>query len=198
MFKQVKLHSMIVRAMLLMLAAKALVNTSADPVQSRLTSDGLFKKVEPLLHNGKLLQGSHIYMNGARLADYYTIDRVNEPAFLSVKTRVSAVNTFNNASILIKENFNKQKVLQTIAVMYKQKNFDPHDNNWVMALYKADGSNISFGKVKACINCHAMASSSDFVFPPLHRLPVSVVESFFPGQQISPAYIHLLKKSSNS
>lgn len=197
MFKKFNKPMMLVKVLVLVVAARALIVTSADPVQPQLTSGGLFKQVKLIFHKGSLLPGSHLYMNGARLADYYTIDRVNKPGFLSVRTQVDDVKTFKDGSLLIKENFNKKKVLRTIAVMYKQKNYDPHDDNWVMALYKADGTSMGFGKLKACINCHAMASSSDFVFPPLHRLPVSVVKSFFPGQPISPVYVHLLKTGSN-
>ncbi len=161
-----------------------------------VTSASLFAQVRALERHGTILPGSRLYMYGARMADYYTIDRANAATVNVVSTAkngVAGVQRFPNGSLLIKENFDVHKHLKTITAMLKEPGFDALDRNWVMAAYKPDGAAIAFGKVTSCIQCHAMVRTSDFVFPPLRHLPVSVVKTFFPGQTISPKYLELRK-----
>ncbi|MGC9269937.1 cytochrome P460 family protein [Acidiphilium sp.] len=165
--------------------------TGAAPVP---TPAQLWQQVHALQEHGKLLEGSHLYMFGSRMADYYTIDRANPPALAAAAKGVAAVKTFPAGSLLIKENFNDHKQLGTITAMLKLPGYDKQNRNWVMAMYKPDGTPMAFGKVDSCDKCHAIASASDFVFPPLRRLPPMLVLSFFPGQTMSPAYLKLLNQ----
>ena len=159
----------------------------------------LFKEVKALMAYGKLLPGSHLYMYGARMADYYTIDRANAPAITSATAHgVAGVKRFPDGSLLIKENFDQHKRLQTITAMLKLPGYDAQDRNWVMAAYKPDGTPLFYGKVASCINCHAIARTTDFVFPPLEHLSVGIVQAFFPGQPLSPQYLRLVKAQASS
>lgn len=74
-------------------------------------------------------------------------------------------------SIIIKENYNKDKELVAITPMYRvPKDYDPEHNNWFWAKYKPDGPLFEMngkkisGKVNGCIQCHSSAKGDDFIF----------------------------------
>ncbi len=152
----------------------------------------LFKEVRALETRGTLLPGSHLWMYGSRMVDYYTIDRANAIAVKSAAQGVGRVRRFPAGSLYIKENFNDHKVLKTVTAMLKVPGYDTADRNWLMAAYKPGGQVIAYGRVSSCIACHAQARTTDFTFPPLTQLPVSTVHTFFPHQAISPRYRALL------
>ena len=190
-----------VATMLLLTATTAVVvisrlvlaNAPPQPAQTVPSAHNLWLQVHELQQRGKILPGSHLYMYGARVADFYTIDRANAPALAAARNGVSQVKAFPAGSLLIKENFNDKKQLGSITAMLKVPGFDPGNRNWVMAMYKPDGTPMAFGKVASCDNCHAIATGSDLVFPPLQHLAPALVQSFFPGQQISPKYLTFFK-----
>ena len=78
-------------------------------------------------------------------------------------------------AILVAENYGEdQKTLQNIMVMYRVKGSDPQHFDWYWLTYQPDGS-IALtsaqegnkpvaGKVASCIECHAKAKGTDFVF----------------------------------
>ena len=152
----------------------------------------LFKEVRGLETGGALLPGSHLWMYGSRMVDYYTIDRANVIALEGAAQGVEHVRRFPAGSLYIKENFDDHKVLKTVTAMLKVPGYDTADRNWLMAAYKPDGQVIAYGRVASCISCHALARTTDFTFPPLTRLPISTVQAFFPHQAISPRYRALL------
>lgn len=159
------------------------------------TPASLWRQVQTLRDHGKLLEGSHLDMFGSRMADYYTIDRANAPALTAATHGIASVTKFPPGSLLIKENFDDRKKLGTITAMLKLPGYDKANRNWVMAMFSPTGKALAYGKVASCDKCHSIAASSDFVFPPLQRLPPMVVMSFFPGQKMSPAYLKLLDKN---
>jgi len=73
-------------------------------------------------------------------------------------------------SIIIKENYNEQKQLGAITVMYRGKGYDREHNDWYWVKYNPDGSvaqkngNRLAGRVKGCADCHSGAGGGDFVF----------------------------------
>lgn len=158
----------------------------------------LFKEVRALEHGGALLPGSHLWMHGARMADYYTIDRANAIAVKAAAHGVGKVTRFPAGSLYIKENFDIHKVMKTVTAMLKVPGYDAADRDWVMAAYKPDGQLIAYGRVQSCISCHALAAATDFTFAPGTRLPIATVRQFFPGQPISPAYRAALARHNPS
>lgn len=66
----------------------------------------------------------------------------------------------------------RAKYLKAVTVMMKMdKGYDPKNNDWFWAKYKADGSLHQIptgdqiaGKFPGCISCHASASGGDLVF----------------------------------
>ncbi|MHB8252270.1 MAG: cytochrome P460 family protein [Acidiferrobacter sp.] len=157
----------------------------------------LFQEVRALENGGGLLPGSHLWMYGSRMVDYYTIDRANTIAIKAAAKGVGHVKRFPAGSLYIKENFDDHKVLKTVTAMLKVPGYDNADRDWLMAAYKPDGKVIAYGRVQSCISCHALARQTDFTFPPLTRLPIVTVQSFFPHQVISPQYRALLAKEAH-
>jgi hypothetical protein len=87
------------------------------------------------------------------------------------RTAASDPKKFPHGSILIKENYGKdKKTLMAVTVMYRTKDYDPKNNDWYWAKYEADGR-ISMmksmpiaGKVMMCAKCHSGADGKDYVF----------------------------------
>jgi len=73
-------------------------------------------------------------------------------------------------SIIIKENHNEQKTLESITVMYRVKGFDAENKDWFWAKYLPDGTLAKkdevplAGKVNGCISCHSSAGGGDYIF----------------------------------
>lgn len=77
-------------------------------------------------------------------------------------------------SIIIKENYDKAKKLESITVMYRVPKFDPDHNDWYWVKYKPngtvattsakDGGKPLAGRVKSCIDCHSTAKGGDYFF----------------------------------
>ena len=151
--------------------------------------DRLWSSVTTLMSAGTALPGSLHRMYGARMADYYTVDRASRAAAQIAAGGVARVRRFPRGSLLIKENFNRAQRLMTVTAMLKVPGYDATDRDWLMAAFNANGQPLAFGRVAACINCHAIVRRDDFVFPPLDHLPPSLVRAFFPGQPLSPQYL---------
>jgi len=74
-------------------------------------------------------------------------------------------------SIIIKENYDKDKNLVAITPMYRVgKDYDPEHNDWYWAKHKPDGALFEMngvklsGKLKGCIECHSSAKGDDYIF----------------------------------
>lgn len=65
----------------------------------------------------------------------------------------------------------RSKFLKAVTVMIKKEGYDPKNNDWFWAKYKADGTlhktpkgDKIAGKFTGCIGCHQSASGGDLVF----------------------------------
>ncbi|WP_298137739.1 cytochrome P460 family protein [Acidiferrobacter sp.] len=170
------------------LGAALLLPLAACGADKAPTPQALFAQVRALENGGALLPGSHLWMHGSRMVDYYTIDRANAIAVRAAAHGVHTVTRFPAGSLYIKENFDIHKVLKTVTAMLKVPGYDRADRDWVMAAYKPNGQVIAYGRVQSCISCHAIAKKTDFTFPSGVNLPIATVQKFFPGQAISPFY----------
>ena len=82
---------------------------------------------------------------------------VNDRALNSTKPPVQY------GSIIVKENYNKAKVLKAITVMYKVQGYNPGDGDWFWAKYTTEGTAKPFGKPKGCVGCHGTRAKNDFI-----------------------------------
>jgi hypothetical protein len=177
--------------MLLTVGVEALAATPA-PAPAEL-----WQKVQVLRKTHALMLGSQEYQPGSRTVDAHTIDLANQAANDAIRNAggIQKTRRYPNGALVVKENFNERRQLTGITAMLKLDGYDQADRNWVMAAYTPEGKVVAFGKVPACIACHAMVTRQDFVFapPPQQLLPVAIWKAFFPKQEIAPQYARLLR-----
>ena len=156
----------------------------------------LWRDIQALEKNHALMLDSKPDQLGSRTVDVYTTDLANTAENDAIRKAgsVEKVQRYPDGALVVKENYDADKKLTGVTAMLKLDGYDQADRNWVMAAYKPDGQVVAYGKVQACIACHAMVTQQDFVFapPPEQLLPVTVWKAFFPKQQISPQYAQLL------
>jgi len=77
---------------------------------------------------------------------------------------------FPQGSVIVKENFNKDKKLMSVTVMSKSNGYDPVHKDWWYAKYMPDGKIAMMkqmkiaGKVGTCVQCHSNADGDDYVY----------------------------------
>jgi hypothetical protein len=181
---------------LFLIASSTLAIPGLSTAAQAPTPKTLWQEIQALEKNNAIMVDSKPFQLGSRTVDVYTTDLANTAANDAVTRAGSIQNVkrYPNGALVVKENFDAQKKLTGVTAMLKLDNYDKADRNWVMAAYKPDGQVVSYGKVAACIACHAMVTQQDFVFapPPAQLLPVTVWKAFFPKQAMSAQYVRLL------
>ncbi|MDA8093333.1 MAG: cytochrome P460 family protein [Betaproteobacteria bacterium] len=179
-------------AALVLSAMPALALAVQPPSPSQLWRD-----IQALQKGHALMLRSKAYQPGSRTVDVYTVDLANAAANDTIRKAgsIGAVQRYPNGALLVKENFDADRKLTGITATLKLDGYDKADRNWVWAAYAPTGKVVSYGKVQACIACHAMVNTQDVIFapPPDQLLPVSVWTAFFPKQKMSPTYLRLLR-----
>lgn len=66
-------------------------------------------------------------------------------------------------TIIVKENMDRDKNLDKIAVMAKVEGSDPEFGDWFYALYTKEGEVIVEGKPDGCFNCHWGMRDNDYI-----------------------------------
>ena len=160
------------------------------------TPASLWKDIQALQKSHAIMVDSHPYQLGSRVVDVYTTDLANAAANDAITRAGSIENVtrYPSGALVIKENYDEHRKLTGVTAMLKLDGYDKADRDWVMAAYKPDGQIVSYGKVQACIGCHAMVTKQDFVFapPPEQLLPTTIWKAFFPKQKMSAQYVKLL------
>lgn len=67
-------------------------------------------------------------------------------------------------TIIIKENYNLEKKLQTTTVMYRLVGYNPEFGDWFWLKYTPDQTILEEGKVVGCIKCHQAVKNNDWIF----------------------------------
>ncbi|WP_297471437.1 cytochrome P460 family protein [Acidithiobacillus sp.] len=183
----------------LLLSCIAIISLSIPSLSSAAqapTSATLWHDVQALEKSHAIMLDSQPYQLGSRTVDIYTTDLANAAENDAVRKAgsIEKVKRYPNGALVVKENYDAQKKLTGVTAMLKLNGYDKADRDWVMAAYKPDGQVVAYGKIQACIACHAMVTQQDFVFapPPEQLLPVSIWKAFFPKQQMSAQYVKLL------
>lgn len=108
--------------------------------------------------------------------DFYQGESPHGSQLKMYLNRVAAGNVANlpNGSVLIKENYDDNRKLMAITVMYRTKGFNPSGGDWWWAKYNPDGTVARApqaagglplrGAPKGCLQCHGSAAGNDFVF----------------------------------
>ena len=77
---------------------------------------------------------------------------------LPVKSRITAVGT-----IIVKENLSNEKVLDSITVMAKVKDYNPEAGDWFWAKFTPQGEVLAEGTPKGCVSCHEGMDGNDYI-----------------------------------
>lgn len=67
-------------------------------------------------------------------------------------------------SIVVKENYTPDKVLDATTVMYKVAGYNPEINDWFWAKLGNDGAVLAEGQVAGCQTCHGQKKDNDFIW----------------------------------
>lgn len=86
---------------------------------------------------------------------------VNKKAYKALE---KGKETMPNHAIIVKENYNKKRELVAITPMYKVEGYDMENADWYWTKYGKDGKIMASGKVQSCIECHAKAKATDYLF----------------------------------
>jgi len=84
---------------------------------------------------------------------------VNDFAYLSIKKH----RAMTDGSLVVMENYTKDKKFLGLSVMYKIGKYNPEAGNWFWAEYKPDGTVVESGKAENCLKCHSEAKANDFI-----------------------------------
>ncbi len=85
------------------------------------------------------------------------INRVLSEA-LPVKSRTAGTGT-----IIVKENFTNEKILDSITVMAKVKGYNPEAGDWFWAKFSPEGDVQAEGAPGGCISCHEGMEDNDYI-----------------------------------
>ena len=68
-----------------------------------------------------------------------------------------------DGAIIVKDNLNASRELDSVTVMAKVKGFNPEAGDWFWAMYTPDGTVQVEGKPNGCIRCHEGVRDNDYV-----------------------------------
>lgn len=103
---------------------------------------------------GVLYPGKHPH--GALLITY-----VSPETLIALQKKQSRL---PNGSIIVKENYDLQKKLQTTTVMYRLDGYNPEGGDWFWLKYAPDQTILEEGKAEDCIKCHRVVKDNDWIF----------------------------------
>lgn len=75
-------------------------------------------------------------------------------------------------AIIVKENYDADRNLVSLTVMYKEPGYDPEHMDWYWASYGPDGEVQMAGQAPGCIACHGAVRSNDYIF----TVPIAPIE----------------------
>jgi hypothetical protein len=133
--------------------AKLPVDNVKD-LQHYITSENPYTDWQLWPGKEKLYEGSQPH--GAFLTTY-----VNNIAMEALQ---AGKKEFPQGTILVKENYNRDKKLAAVTVMYRVQGYNPAAGDWYWLKYLPDGKVAAEGKVASCIDCHKRFKSDDWVF----------------------------------
>lgn len=126
------------------------------PLYDYISKENNYKNWNKWPGKGELYPRSPGSPHGDFLTTY-----VSDNAFSAIQSKKGIL---PDESIIVKENYDANKTLAALTVMYKEDGYDPGNNDWFWAKYGTDGSVQAEGKVKACIDCHSQKKDSDYTF----------------------------------
>lgn len=145
--------------------------------QEQIAPDRIAKELWELIHreeyriNWQMWPGKPPFYNGSHPHGALLTTYLNEQSYNAV---VNKEGEMPPGSIIIKENYDPEKNLGAITVLYKLAGFDPENNNWFWVKFAPDGVPMTMdkdgksmtlaGKVPGCIGCHGARKENDYIY----------------------------------
>lgn len=140
---------------------------------------------EKYRENWKMWPGKSAFYEGTEPHGFWLTTYVNDLAHEAIKHKKGELQP---GAIIIKENYRKDKNIDSITVMQKIKGFDPDAKDWfwikyepngaVMVLEKEEGGETKTiklaGKLSPCIKCHGAQTSNDYIM----TTPLKVMHTY--------------------
>jgi hypothetical protein len=111
--------------------------------------------------NWKMWPGTEPQYKGPEPHGAFLTTYVNQTAFDSIKAKKGK---FADGAMIVQDNFDKNKKLKHVDVMYKVKGYNPTGGDWFWAQFKASGKLDQEGKIDECIKCHEAQKTNDYVY----------------------------------
>lgn len=86
---------------------------------------------------------------------------VNDTGMFGIRKKKG---TMPEGTIIVKENYDRDRKFNALSVMYKVKGYNPPAADWFWAKYDKDGKVLTAGRAEACIKCHEKKRDNDYIF----------------------------------
>ena len=118
-------------------------------------------KSAPYEKSFKLWPGKEKLYPGKEPHGSFLTTYVNDTALDSLRS----MGEMADGSIIVNEDYNADKKLQALTVMYKTKGFNPEAGDWFWAKYDAlNGYVLDSGKPESCMACHDSKKDNSYLF----------------------------------
>ena len=74
-----------------------------------------------------------------------------------------STNIAPQGTVIVKENYNSDKILDAITVMVKVRDYNPDGGDWFWAKYSTEGEILAEGTPGSCIACHQGMEANDYI-----------------------------------
>ncbi len=88
---------------------------------------------------------------------------------------------FSDGAVIVKDNYDENKQLASVTVMYKIKGYSAETGDWFWAKFTPDWQPETMGKITACIECHAQNSANDYIMTA--KMPAAAEEALEPEHE---------------
>lgn len=109
----------------------------------------------------KLWPGTTQFSNGTEPHGELVTVYVSDRAYSAIDNKSEVM---PNGSLIVKENYNPDRELQGLSLMYKVEGYDAVHNDWFWAVFGPDGNINAEGQVEACNNCHGIEENNDYLY----------------------------------
>lgn len=137
------------------------VNLSAAPLPAAAGQDVISYLNEVNYHGWSLWPGKTELYKGRHPHGAFLTTYVSKGAYQAIDKKAGSI---PNGEFVVKENYDADKKLAAITVMYKLAGYNAEAGDWFWLKYAPDGSVQKEGKVGGCIGCHAAVKSNDWLF----------------------------------
>lgn len=137
------------------------VNLSAAPLPAAVGQDVISYLNEANYHGWALWPGKTELYKGRHPHGAFLTTYVSKGAYQAIDKKAGCI---PSGEFVVKENYDADKKLAAITVMYKLAGYNAEAGDWFWLKYDPDGSVQKEGKVGGCIGCHAAVKSNDWLF----------------------------------